>query len=182
MDICKAGWQVPFYDLSFWLFSLILHLLNVSQSQQRENSTVVSGWLYWFFFFHLTLWDRVLIFQNPTASNCGRPQSPNNCSSTWTDCSHSPTDWQIFANNCHLIYNICVSLIIGARLNWLPTGCIVVIFLYNSNVAEHLWHFTVKSPSCMNYIRIEFFKADWIVSSCRLIADWISLVGVFLSP
>lgn len=43
MDICKEGWQVPFYDLSFWLFSLILHLLNVSQSQQRENSTVVSG-------------------------------------------------------------------------------------------------------------------------------------------
>lgn len=98
------------------------------------------------------------------------------------DWLQSPTDWQIFANNCHLIYNICVSLIIGARLNWLPTGCIVVIFLYNSNVAEHLWHFTVKSPSCMNYIRIEFFKADWIVSSCRLIADWISLVGVFLSP
>lgn len=160
--------------------SFCIYLMSVSHSRGKIAQ--------WFpddctdFFFHLTLWDRVLIFQNPTASNCGRPQSPNNCSSTWTDCSHSPTDWQIFANNCHLIYNICVSLIIGARLNWLPTGCIVVIFLYNSNVAEHLWHFTVKSPSCMNYIRIEFFKADWIVSSCRLIADWISLVGVFLSP
>lgn len=92
----------------------------------------------------------MLIFQNPTASSCGRPQSPNNCSSAWTDCSHSSTDWQIFANNCHLIYNICVSLIIGARLNWLPTGCIVVIFLYNSNVAEHLWHFTVKSPAAIS--------------------------------
>lgn len=59
---------------------------------------------------------------------------PNNRSLTRTECSHSQTDRRRLANNCCLIYNVAITLVsvatrlqlvslqLGTRLNWLPTG------------------------------------------------------------
>lgn len=73
------------------------------------------------------------------------------------NCSPSLTDWRRFANDCHVIYkhglrkSVCgyhlwlVSLPLGIRLSWLPTGCILVIFKHKSKVAvlkqlrHYLW-------------------------------------------
>lgn len=53
-------------------------------------------------------------------------------------------------NQCESVY-INVSLQQGSGADWLPAGCIMVISLYKSKVAELLSHYAANLPSCSNY-------------------------------
>lgn len=105
----------------------------------------------------------------------GDDQSPNNSNPNWTDYNHSDIGkaFQIIMGNSQMQANfqdIAINLIhftpistihlwhtsLHERtwLSWLPTGSILVIFLYKNEAAENLCQFAFKSLSCNNQVSI----------------------------